>query len=85
MRISGLQKLTLLDYQGHVACTVFTGGCNFRCPFCHNASLVLPEELKREDETEQVLSFLKKRCGAVFRKPAAESWQQGPSWHCPSH
>jgi hypothetical protein len=44
MRISGLQKLTLLDYPGKVACTIFTGGCNFRCPFCHNAGLVLPEE-----------------------------------------
>ena len=45
MLISGLQKLTLLDYPGRVACTVFTGGCNFRCPFCHNAPLVLPEQL----------------------------------------
>ena len=43
MRIAGLQKLTLLDYPGLLACTVFTCGCNFRCPFCHNASLVLPE------------------------------------------
>ena len=65
MLISGLQKLTLLDYPGTVACTVFTGGCNFRCPFCHNASLVLPEELNREDETEPVLSFLKKRVGIL--------------------
>lgn len=40
MRIQGLQKVTLLDYPGLVACTVFTGGCNLRCPFCHNASLV---------------------------------------------
>lgn len=43
MLIAGLQKLTLLDFPGTVACTVFTGGCNFRCPFCHNAPLVLPE------------------------------------------
>ena len=63
--ISGLQKLTLLDYPGTVACTVFTGGCNFRCPFCHNASLVRPEELNRENEEEQVLSFLKKRVGVL--------------------
>lgn len=40
MKIFGLQKLTLLDYPGKVACTVFTSGCNLRCPFCHNASLV---------------------------------------------
>ncbi|MDR3293975.1 MAG: anaerobic ribonucleoside-triphosphate reductase activating protein [Clostridiales bacterium] len=42
MKIYGLQKLTLLDFSGRLACTVFTGGCNFRCPFCHNASLVRP-------------------------------------------
>ena len=64
MLISGLQKLTLLDYPGLVACTVFTGGCNFRCPFCHNAPLVLPEELAHDTDEEQVLSFLKKRAGA---------------------
>ena len=40
MQFSGFQKLTLLDFPGHVACTLFTAGCNFRCPFCHNASLV---------------------------------------------
>ena len=40
MNIQGLQKLTLLDYPEKVACTIFTAGCNFRCPFCHNASLV---------------------------------------------
>ena len=62
MRISGLQKLTLLDYPGHVACTVFTGGCNFRCPFCHNAPLVLPERLQGDENGEEtVLAFLKKR------------------------
>ncbi|MBQ9685932.1 MAG: anaerobic ribonucleoside-triphosphate reductase activating protein [Oscillospiraceae bacterium] len=65
MLISGLQKLTLLDFPGTVACTVFTGGCNFRCPFCHNAPLVLPEELSREDEAERVLAFLKKRVGVL--------------------
>ena len=65
MLISGLQKLTLLDYPGKVACTVFTGGCNFRCPFCHNASLVLPEELSHDSSEAQVLSFLKKRVGVL--------------------
>ena len=40
MRIAGLQKLTLLDFPGKTAATVFTPGCNFRCPFCHNAALV---------------------------------------------
>ena len=65
MFISGLQKLTLLDYPGRVACTVFTGGCNFRCPFCHNALLVLPERLAQDTNEEQVLTFLKKRTGIL--------------------
>ena len=66
MLISGLQKLTLLDYPGTVSCTVFTGGCNFRCPFCHNAALVLPERLESDpDGVETVLSFLKKRQGLL--------------------
>ena len=43
MRIGGLQKVTLLDYPGKVACTVFLPGCNLRCPFCHNPALVLPD------------------------------------------
>lgn len=65
MLISGLQKLTLLDYPGKVACTVFTGGCNFRCPFCHNSSLVLPERIVSDITEESVLSFLKKRQGML--------------------
>lgn len=65
MLISGLQKLTLLDYPGRVACTVFTGGCNFRCPFCHNAPLVLPERLARDSSEEAVLAFLGKRRGVL--------------------
>ena len=65
MVIKGLSKLTLLDYPGKVACTVFTGGCNLRCPFCHNASLVLrPGEVEGFSEDE-VLSFLKKRQGIL--------------------
>ena len=65
MLMSGLQKLTLLDYPGRVACTVFTGGCNFRCPFCHNAPLVLPERLARDSSEEAVLAFLSKRRGVL--------------------
>ncbi len=64
MKIKGLQKLTLLDYPEHVACTIFTSGCNFRCPFCHNASLVLKKDECYLDELE-VLSFLKKRIGIL--------------------
>jgi len=65
MLISGLQKLTLLDYPGKVACTVFTGGCNFRCPFCHNSALVLPEQLSQDSSADEVLRFLKKRVGVL--------------------
>ena len=65
MLISGLQKLTLLDYPGTVACTVFTGGCNFRCPFCHNAALVLPELMDKNNMADKVLDFLKKRVGVL--------------------
>ena len=65
MEIHGLQKLTLLDYPGHTACTVFTGRCNFRCPFCQNASLVLrPESLAAIPEAD-VFAFLEKRKGLL--------------------
>lgn len=60
MKLCGLQKTTLLDFPGRVAATIFTGGCNFRCPFCHNSELLdmgIPEEYS-EDE---VLAFLNKR------------------------
>jgi len=46
MEIGGLQKTTLIDYPGRVACTVFLIGCNFRCPFCYSSELVLPEKIK---------------------------------------
>ena len=65
MRIAGLQNLTLLDYPGKVACTVFTPGCSFRCPFCHNPALVLPERARGEIPEEDVLAFLKKRAGML--------------------
>lgn len=68
MLISGLQKLTLLDYPGKVACTVFTAGCDLRCPFCHNASLVLPELLGQDGgaiSEGELMSFLRKRQGVL--------------------
>lgn len=65
MKIQGLQKLTLLDFPGRTACTVFTSGCNFRCPFCHNASLVV-EIPKNAAMTEtEFFDFLKKRKGIL--------------------
>lgn len=63
MLIQGLQKLTLLDFPGRVACTVFLGGCDFRCPFCHNSSLITGGESVMDDEA--LLSFLKKRQGLL--------------------
>jgi anaerobic ribonucleoside-triphosphate reductase activating protein len=66
MNIHGLQKMTLLDFPGRVACTVFLGGCDFRCPFCHNAPLVLPERIEGDPNGEEtVLQFLKKRQGIL--------------------
>ena len=64
MTISGIQKMTLLDFPGKVACTVFLHGCNYRCPFCHNAELLagMPEPLMT---AEEFLSFLKKRTGLL--------------------
>ena len=65
MRISGLQKLTLLDFPGHTACTVFTGGCNYRCPFCHNAELVLRPQEQPEIPEEDFFALLEKRRGLL--------------------
>lgn len=62
---AGLQKLTLLDFPGKVACTLFTKGCNFRCPFCHNASLVVRTEEQRMYDNAEILAFLKKRVGIL--------------------
>ena len=65
MRVCGLQKLAMVDYPGKIAATVFTGGCNLRCPFCHNALLVTRlEESPSMDEAE-ILDFLKKRKGLL--------------------
>ena len=64
MIISGLQKMTLLDYPGKVACTVFLQGCNFRCPFCHNSDL-LGGSAEPFMTMEEFLIFLKKRAGLL--------------------
>ena len=64
MKIAGLQKTTLLDYPGKVACTVFLPGCNFRCPFCHNAELFGADVPVLMDDT-QLLAFLEKRRGIL--------------------
>ena len=64
MEIQGLQKMTLLDYPGRVACTVFLGGCDLRCPFCHNGGLVL-EAAPPQLDSGELLAFLKKRVGLL--------------------
>ena len=63
--IHGFNKTTLLDYPGHLAATIFLGGCNFRCPFCHNASLVLAPNSQPIISKEEVLSTLRKRIGIL--------------------
>ena len=65
MYLAGLQKLTLLDYPQHVACTVFTAGCNLRCPFCHNSDLVLPARRPERLDEADFFAFLKKRQGIL--------------------
>lgn len=65
MVFNGFQKLTLLDYPGKVACTLFLAGCNFRCPFCHNASLVTEIDNSYQVSDTEVLAYLKKRTGVL--------------------
>lgn len=65
MRIQGFQKLTLLDFPGKVACILFTEGCNFRCPFCHNAALVSHVDPSARLQEEEILRQLEKRKGIL--------------------
>lgn len=65
MKICGFQKMTMLDYPGKVACTVFTGGCNFRCPFCHNATLVTDIDENAVFSEDEIISYLNKRKGII--------------------
>lgn len=65
MNFYGLQKTTLLDYPGLVAATIFTGGCNFKCPYCHNYSLISPTTSNSVYSEDEILSFLKRRSGIL--------------------
>ena len=67
MIIGGIQKLTLIDYPGKLAATVFLAGCNFRCPFCYNAELVLPEKIKKQTKIPEkdFFGFLKSKKGLL--------------------
>lgn len=63
MKISGFDKLTLLNYPDKVACTIFTSGCNLRCPFCHNSGLVTNNY--NEISFDSIYEYLKKRIGIL--------------------
>lgn len=65
MIFHGFQKMTLLDFPGKVACTVFTGGCNFRCPFCHNALLVTQLSEAEEYSEDEIIEYIRKRKGLL--------------------
>ena len=65
MKICGFQKMTMLDFPGKVACTVFTGGCNFRCPFCHNALLVTDIDEENTFDEDEIIAYLYKRKGII--------------------
>ena len=65
MNITGLQKLTLLDFPERIACTVFIYGCNLRCPFCHNASLVVTNSQEDHISEDELISFLQSRKGLL--------------------
>jgi len=61
MKIGGLHKTSLIDYPGKICAIIFTQGCNFKCPYCHNPELVNPEEFSALIPEEEIFSFLEKR------------------------
>ena len=65
MVISGFQKLTLVDYPGHTACIVFTQGCNFKCPFCHNSDLINFDNNSNRIDEQVLFDYLDKRKGLI--------------------
>ncbi|WP_457627184.1 anaerobic ribonucleoside-triphosphate reductase activating protein [Persephonella sp.] len=65
MKIGGLQKFSMIDYPGKISAVVFVQGCNFRCPYCHNRELVLPEYFSRSIDENEVLEFLSGRRGKL--------------------
>jgi pyruvate formate lyase activating enzyme len=60
MKIAGFKKQSLIDYPGHISSVIFTQGCNFRCGFCHNPDLVLPEKFRQTYKEEEIITYLKK-------------------------
>lgn len=65
MKIAGFQKFTLIDFPGMISAIIFTQGCNFRCPWCHNPELVLPELYQRTIDSREIVDFLKTRVGKL--------------------
>jgi len=65
MRIGGFQKFTMSDFPGHISAILFTTGCNFRCPYCHNPELVLPERFRPDINIEEIFAFLDRRAGKL--------------------
>jgi pyruvate formate lyase activating enzyme len=65
MRLAYFQKVSLIDYPGKISSVIFTQGCNFRCGFCHNPQLVLPELFENTIEKEEIFEYLKKRKGKI--------------------
>ena len=65
MIIDGFEQLTLLDYPGHLACMIFTRGCNFKCPYCQNSSLIRYNKDPGKFSEEEILEFLKSRQGKL--------------------
>ncbi len=65
MKIGDIQRFSLIDYPGRICATVFTQGCNFRCPYCHNPELVEPSLFRKTTADDEVFAFLKKRRGKL--------------------
>lgn len=65
MIICGYEKFSMVDFDGKITCTVFTGGCNFRCPFCHNGALVIGDVKSGQIDCDEVFDYLQKRKGLV--------------------
>lgn len=65
MLFHGIEKFSLVDFDGYTSCTLFTGRCNYRCPFCHNASLVMAPESEPTIENDIIFDYLKKRAGII--------------------
>lgn len=65
MKFAGFQKLTLLDFPGKTACTAFTAGCNFRCPFCHNSGIAFSDQAYAQIDEDEILEYLISRRGKI--------------------